>query len=217
MRKRIFVGMLALVLALMAGGGAMAASWAWPGGGENIDEMASTATYIVRVEVLAGRQVRVLEVFQGDIQPGDTISVGHLVGVISRLLVNFPRFQLVPGDDLVLFLSVDSISYPAATLLNPWQGAYRFPHWNESTLTLDAHVGLEDALGHMSGLPLTIGDLVRIAEENFGDGPREVLAHSGAGRVHPGVLVLLAALVIYWKWQLWKDTDEEGKDEDLER
>jgi len=197
MQRRLIVAILALMLILLVGVQAQAGSWWWPGGGDSIDELANTSTYVVRVEALGGMRVRVLEVFQGEIQPGDTIRINHLGGgVISRFLLNLtgevPSFSLTRGNDLVLFLAIWG-ERPYTTLLNPWQGAYRFPDSNESTLTLDAHTALED-IRPGRDLRLTIGDLQQLAETNFGDDSREVLAHRGLWPIHPvvGLLLILA-------------------------
>ncbi|MCL2568133.1 MAG: hypothetical protein FWE12_01685 [Oscillospiraceae bacterium] len=184
MRKRLIVLLLALVL--LTSGGAMAISWVTV---QSIDQLADVATYVVRVEVLDGREVRVLEVFSGEIRPGDTIEIRQVGGNFwdrwrLRRTWDVPELPLVRGDDLVLFLFRMGDS-PRAGLLNPWQGAYRFPNSNESTLTVDLPRVLENAI--RPGLRLTIGDLLEIAEANFGDEPREVLAHSGARPRNPAI------------------------------
>jgi len=202
MRKRLIMGALVFVLILLTVTQAKAAWW-WPGGGDNVDELASTATYVVRVEVLSRGRLRVLEAFQGDVQPGDMVEMHHLGGgFISRFLLNLteqvPRFPLVRGDDLVLFLAHwDS----QTTLLNPRQGAYRFPNSDESTLTLDANVVMESVLG-FDWVSVTIGDLQQLAEDNFGDGPREVLAPQGLRPINlawirvPILVIVVAGILI---------------------
>ena len=214
MKRRFIATVLIVALFSLAG-------CSYPGAG-NIDQLARGATYVVRVEVLFGRQVRVLEVFSGDIQPGDIIGVRQPTGMLSiRRLGGYSPLPLAPGNDLVLFLFTWQDGH-RAHLINPFEGAYRFPDSSESTLTLDVYIELENAIHPGRGLTLTIEDLLRIAEDNFGDESREVLAHSGGGRVSPMVWLLLAALVIYWRRQMRKvaplsPINDEAEDEDCER
>jgi len=114
--------------------------------------------------------------------------------------------------DLVLFLF--SRGYDDVRLLNPYLGAYRFPDSNESTLTLNAHVELEDIIAHNSplSLRLTIEDLQQLAQNNFGDRPREVLTHSGARPIHPAIwLLLLLVAVITVIMIRGQNTKRQGK------
>ena len=191
MRKRFTVIALVLALVLLADNGAKAVSYL---GADSVEDLARIVTYVVRVEVLSGGRVRVLEVFSGEIQPGDMIGVGQTSGFLDRFFRGLPTLPLTRGDDLVLFLTHwDGDS--RATLLNPWQGAYRFPNSNESTLTLDAGVELENVLGH-DRIRLTIGDLQQLAETNFGDDPHEAVAHSGLRPRSPAVWPLLLILCV---------------------
>jgi len=167
---------------------------------ENIEQMASRVTDIVRVEVLDERQewfaatfltespnrmfleyvhrVIILETFQGNFAPEDVFEI--------RSSNRFRR-----GDDLVLFLRISEESRPA---LANTEGIYRFPNSNESSLTLSAATELRSA-HERTHLRLTIGELQEIAAQNFGDGPREVVAHSGY-RPRPSMIWLLLALPV---------------------
>jgi len=120
----------------------------------NIDSLAAAAErYIARVEVLGERtemlnislgewpsndiytihQLRVLEVFKGNVRPGEMIEVAQAGGQLGNLLLINPDFVTrAVGDELIVFLSgVDPKEYsefPVARftfVVNPWQTFYR--------------------------------------------------------------------------------------------
>ena len=186
---------VSIVLAALVG---FRAYW-WPGTAteyfahlprfNNMEDLVLTASDIVRAEVLGERQerlrfhadstgtslftvtqIRILEIFQGNIQPESIIEVRRFPGIRNHNL------RLVTGDEVILFLQAFVVENTQASLMAPYEAVYRFPFPDEnSTLNLSAYVGLEfenmyqrrHALAPQP-LPLTIGDLIQIWEVNFG-------------------------------------------------
>jgi len=157
-------------------------SISWPHYG-SVEMLTRVATDIVRVEALGQtterlnvmlppsppryerhvvNRFRVLEVFQGDLQSGDIIEV-----VQGMDWPDGDRLRFRRRDDLVLFLT--SFDDFTLQLLNPYEAAYRFPSSSESTQTLGREVELESVHDRNDlALTITIGDLVQLAESNFG-------------------------------------------------
>ena len=121
-------------------------------------------------------RVRVLEVFQGEVEVGDILEVGQSGGQIDNVHFIHPHFlQLTPGDDLVLFLAsfswLTNEEWPAS-LMSRLQGTYRFPsadrrrafHSDEDLATVYQFPG------HIAyrALSLTLDDLADMQIENFG-------------------------------------------------
>ncbi|MCL2361806.1 MAG: BspA family leucine-rich repeat surface protein [Defluviitaleaceae bacterium] len=155
-----------------------------------IDELASDATHVVRVEVLDERvqrtntwvgspqgwpddipfdpyeittvnRLRVLEVFKGDVETGDIMEVMQLGGRMGFTnLVNDRLFPLPIGNEVVLFMRSAFVQGRPAVLISPCQSIYRV-----------AADGTFESLGVNSEyhITLTVNDLERIAEE-FGGG-----------------------------------------------
>jgi len=125
--------------------------------------------------------IRILEVFSGDLQEGDTTEMwqlgGKYDGVDRRLHVLFSRkIDLPLGEELILFLDVDArdSSLPLS-LTSTFQGTYRSissvgradsditQAYYEGTL--DAEVVFE-SVSDDNPLTLTLGELMRITEED---------------------------------------------------
>jgi len=131
----------------------------------------------------------VLEVFRGRSTPGEIIELRHSDGPRPRR-----------GEDLVLFFRTFEDNRPA--LLFYPEGLYRFPNSSENTWTLDPEVRLR-SVSRRNHLTLTIGDLREIAERNFGDGPHEVVAHSGRRPLTPMMLLPFAIVVAGVRIRKW--------------
>jgi len=166
-----------------------------------IDELASNAVHVVRVEVLDERpewinpflrapiegpiyelytinQVRVLEVFQGDAQPGDIMDVGQRGGQFDNMRVTTDaKVPFVVGEELVLFLgsSGSNTNFNGeqlpAFLLTPWASVYRVPSFGEELSALSVNQQLE-AVDSRCRITLTIGDLRQIADGTLGNNSR---------------------------------------------
>ena len=115
-------------------------------------------------------EVWVLEVFQGNLTPGDIIPVRQLGGQLGDEhsiwdgVVHFTQ-----GDDLILFLG-GGRTLPKTPVQHA-QSVYRVaPAFsNESIANMDAHEVLMCInVNHRYNLTLTAGDLLAIAESNFG-------------------------------------------------
>ena len=153
---------------------------------EHIDELASRATYIVRVEVLDERvesidtaipprsnyriftvnRLRVLDVFKGDTEIGNIMQVRQFGGQLGDEKVIYSGQITLPiGDDFVLFLSCRGIDNRPAYLLNPTQSVYRFADSDSNERIRSNNEELECLVGHPNlTLPLTFNDLIQISE-----------------------------------------------------
>jgi len=120
-------------------------------------------------------RVRVLEVFQGDVLEGDVLDVMQRGGQIDNVrLVCSSFIELLPGDDLILFLS-SPIWMPnsPAGIISSTQATYRFPAVSEGTRSVSFDEVLEPVHQFPDNMaeyafPLTIEDLVNFQLENFG-------------------------------------------------
>ena len=157
-------------------------TWAY----ENIDELASRATYIVRVEVLDERvesidtmippasryriftvnRLRVLDVFKGDTEIGNIMQVRQFGGQLGDEKVIYSGQITLPiGDDLILFLSCRGIDNRPAYLLSPTQSVYRFPASDSNDRIRSSDEGLECLVGHPNlTLTLTFDNLAQFYE-----------------------------------------------------
>ena len=120
---------------------------------------------------------KVLEVFQGDLQPGDIIQIrqdGKTIDGYRNLQEGTIYFN--PGDDVIVFLdfSLNGIIpfmpvHPHQTIFHPPLASHnrRFVT-NESIMSMDAELSdvVLEPVSSLDALTLTIGDLQRIAEEN---------------------------------------------------
>ena len=157
----------------------------------SIEELTTRAAGIVRAEVLDERvewlnffidhppeidpyrpytvyRIQVLEVFQGDVAPGDILEVAQRGGQLDNMwMINQDKIPIASGDDLVFFLNSVCASFPAG-FMTPFQGVYRFPDGDTRSLNDDEElesVHPEDVSSYLI-LTLTIGDLLQIQEEN---------------------------------------------------
>ena len=120
------------------------------------DEMANDATDIVRAEILSSTvkiwrigygdlphivyTIRILEVFQGDLQVGDEIEMEQLGGESDYMVIINPnKIPIEIGDDLILFLLNRDPSTPAGIL---HQGVYRLSKEIDSIEEIDASIEL---------------------------------------------------------------------------
>jgi len=149
-----------------------------------IDELASRATYIVRVEVLDERveridigipptsryeintvnRLEVLHVFKGDMEIGKIMEVRQFGGQLgNEKFICSHRTTLPIGDDLVLFLACLGIDNRPARLVNPVQSIYRFASLNADESIRSFNDELE-VLNDRNNLTLTFDDLSRFSE-----------------------------------------------------
>jgi len=175
----------------------------------SIEELASEATHVLRVEVLNERlellnrfglqsvppsidpyelytihQVRILEVFQGDVAPGDIIDVAQVGGRLGNIeVVNKDHVSILTGGDFIFFLfyNPENPLFPnsPAGLMNPWQAIYHVAstdggisnnQGDNATNTQNTYTSIIQR-GQIESLPgndltLTIEDLKAIAEQN---------------------------------------------------
>ena len=124
-------------------------------------------------------RVRVIDVFQGDMQPGDIVEVMQEGGERGGFRFgNREKISIAVGDDLVFFAAFSS-EFPALPggFMNPYQTVYRFSDFYdrvaiESDIEMDISEELEsmgpDAYHHLT-LPITLGDLIGLTIHNFGE------------------------------------------------
>ena len=121
-------------------------------------------------EVVTIHSVAVLEVFQGDYQPGDVVDVMQAGGTYGNMVVqNFDFVTLDISADLVFFVRSRSYIGRPAVLLNPYQSVYHMPIQIENVLEATAYeleIDLESAFDHnsISNFDITIEDLIDIYE-----------------------------------------------------
>jgi len=112
-------------------------------------------------------RVEILEVFSGELEPGDILDVGELGGQYGNIYyMNRDRAGLEIGDDLVLFIRYSRIENMPAWLLSPIQAVYRFTPVNENAIQRNINDELE-SLSEYNDLTLTLEDLQRISEGEF--------------------------------------------------
>ena len=125
-------------------------------GFETQDEMAEYATDVVRAKVLSSTverrragdddywlytvyTIRILEVFQGDLQIGDEIELAQMGGESeTEVMISSGWIPIETGDDLVLFL----LTYPGFSAGFFLQGVYRLSEALEATQVMDATIEL---------------------------------------------------------------------------
>ena len=153
-----------------------------------IDELASSATYIVRVEVLDERvermnyavppasrygiftvnRLKVLDVFKGNTEIGNIMEVRQFGGQVGdERLIYSGKIAFPIGDDLVLFLFSLGIDNSPAFLLNPTQSVYRFTASDSNDRMRSKHDELECLVEYHNPnltLILTFDDLVQFSE-----------------------------------------------------
>ena len=154
----------------------------------NIAELSAASTYVVRAEILDERveevnvslpqdspmyqivtiyRFSVLEVFQGDAVAGEVMEVRRLGGELNGQVVHSHHQVLTVGDELLLFMyRFEEWDLPPV-LLNPLQAAYQ--------LSSDRTEGADDLNSELESLnpdnpiTLTLGDLLELQYENFGE------------------------------------------------
>ncbi|MCL2842421.1 MAG: hypothetical protein FWE28_03005 [Oscillospiraceae bacterium] len=115
-------------------------------------------------------RVRVTDVFQGDMQPGDIVEVMQEGG--ERGGFRFGNREEIPiavGDDLVFFAALFP-EFPALPggLMNPYQTVYRFVGSNELALSGRIMIEeLESVYYSHHNIPVTLGDLLELKVKNF--------------------------------------------------
>ena len=111
-------------------------------------------------------RIKILEVFQGDVNVGDILEVKQLGGQSENLIViSHDMIPFTIGDDLVMFLY--SFNGPAmpASFLNPEQSVYRFTQANKDAVMYGFNDSLE-SLNPNNDLTLTLYDLQQITKNS---------------------------------------------------
>jgi len=162
---------------------------------DEFEELPPRSTHVVRVEVLERQgveeintaisgeahytvftvsRVRVLEVFQGDFEPGEKIDVRQSGGLLDNVFWDWGITYYEPGDDLLLFLGLEisrGRQEPSFSPIQPFQAAYHFPV-RESIETMGVDTILKsvypDYYGWVGMIEITVNDLIELAEANFG-------------------------------------------------
>jgi len=157
---------------------------------DSIDELASSATDVLRVEILGSRvelvntmlppfdpdedisagyeihtihEIRILEVFKGDAEVGGIMEVMQLGGTLDGTrLVNMDFIEFVYGDDLIVFLRTYDVVGLPSVLLTPDESVYRTMQLFPSP-TLRADITSDDAIAAIS----EAGTLMLAFQENF--------------------------------------------------
>ena len=131
--------------------------------GEGLDWMSFESSY----EIVTIHRIRIIEIFQGNYQIGDTIEVMQRGGTYDdRTLSNSDLISFEAGDDLVFFITSWSHLGRPSVLINSFQSVYRFPAVDENARSLDLDVELENVYGdtHFNDLRITLNDLLQLAE-----------------------------------------------------
>ena len=132
--------------------------------------------HVPRYFVFTVNHAKVTEVFKGSAQVGDIIEINQMGGqlesekLVCRDLVVFER-----SDDFVVFLrswgAAGHERENAYSLLGPLQSIYRLPSHDGGISAFSFNEELESINDDESfRLPLTMGDLLQVAEANFGTG-----------------------------------------------
>jgi hypothetical protein len=155
---------------------------------DSVESLFNRATDVVRVEVLDnGRyemvntripepenplweprfsiytlhQVRVIEIFNGDLIINDIIDIGQYGGEMDGVrLITDAQIPFMEGDDLILFLTIyDGIYH--AELLTPWYAIYHYPKENNiMSFSADSEDNrVLENVDERNQLTLTVGDL----------------------------------------------------------
>jgi len=116
-------------------------------------------------EIFTVYRLKVLGVFQGDINIGDIMDVRLLGGQYGNEQLIAPDYTyFTAGEELVLFLHASTIGLPPFPL-NPFQGMYYSPSSVEGAMSRYVGQALEGVNPY--GLELTYGDLVHIWISNL--------------------------------------------------
>ena len=138
-----------------------------------------TEEHVPRYMPYVVHRVEVLEVFKGELVPGDIIEIAQIGGQMERVkLINDNLMEFEEGEILIFLLSDPSFDEGRENVLpyfftNPWQTVFRV---TQGIVTMDAdgneridNAEVESFDFHPDlTLTLTMGDLQRIQQENFG-------------------------------------------------
>ena len=154
----------------------------------SVEELSVASTYVIRAEVLDERvekvntvtppdepfydivtiyRVLVLEVFQGDAVAGEIMEIRRSGGELNGQVVHSHDQVLTIGDELLLFVYQGERWVLPPVLLNPLQAAYQLP--SERTEGADDLNSELESLNPDNTLTLTLGDLLDLQYENFGE------------------------------------------------
>lgn len=136
--------------------------------------------HVPRYEPHTVHRIQVLDVFKGDIELGAIVEIAQLGGQIGNLnVLNRDELLFQSGETLLFFLSDPNLDvgremYSALPFIfvNPWQTVYRVP--SDMAIESDGEIGEDEIFEHFHpqsasiALTLTMGDLQRIQQENFG-------------------------------------------------
>ena len=116
-------------------------------------------------------RVRVIDVFQGDMQPGDIVEVMQEGGERGGFrFISWDEIPISVGEDLIFFARFSS-SFPdlPGVFINPYQTVYHFAGFDgrarfEQTMSTE----LESVYDSHRNIPVTLGDLLTLKFNNFG-------------------------------------------------
>ena len=196
--KKVILTTIAIIILLLAVGCGTERSWImgdWPGY-EGVEDLAESATDVVRARVLDERyewvntrlgppdpeseidpydlctihRVLVLEVFQGDSSPGDIIEVIQLGGELDgEMWHSYDNVGFSIDDDLVFFIRASlREDNPGFWLLSPSQSVFNVLYSDKSIGDIENDIALESAKSGYSRFAISVGELVELAEVNFG-------------------------------------------------
>ena len=114
-------------------------------------------------EVFTVHRFKILEVFQGYKEVGDILDVKQMGGQLGSInLINHDKVMFNTYDDLILFLESYDVENMPASLLNPFQSAYRFTPTNADARMRNVNDELQ-SISSQNDLILTLDDLARIS------------------------------------------------------
>ena len=126
------------------------------------DELEDVGDTREAYDVFTVHRIRVLEVFKGNAEIGDILELKQIGGQWENItLICDDKIPFAIGNDLVLFLETYDIEGMPASLLNPFQSAYRFPPSGERIVAMNANEILE-SLYPGNRLTLTLEDLINL-------------------------------------------------------
>jgi len=121
-------------------------------------------------------RIRVLEVFQGEAQPGEILEIMQTGTKEGEWQPTIQMAPIAPGDDVVVFLLPrGDYADGFIGMMNPFQSVYRFPAISEDAriMSVDMDEALENVVPEDESyenawLSLTLDDLANLQIENYG-------------------------------------------------
>ena len=118
-------------------------------------------------DVFTVYNIRVLEVFKGNIDINEIVEVRILGGQLDDLnVISFDETFLYIGDELILFMYESFFENEPFFLSSPSQAVYRVIEQSQDGLIRALGAITFESLSPNNSLTLTLEDLERVAEEN---------------------------------------------------